>query len=54
MDFLSLANSLQEDSTWEIDSLASETLPSERQGSNLILLVQQDILTPEFLSSHEA
>jgi hypothetical protein len=33
---------------------ASETLPSERQGSNLILLVQQGIQTPEFLSSYEA
>jgi hypothetical protein len=38
----------------EIDIVASETLPAERQGNNLILLVHQGIPTPEFPSSYGA
>jgi len=34
--------------------MVSETLPAERQGTNLILSVHQGIPIPEFLSSHEA
>jgi hypothetical protein len=33
--------------------IASETLPAKRQKSDLTLLVRQDTLTPEFLSSDE-
>jgi len=34
-------------------AIARETLPAESQGSNIILLAHQSILTPEFLSSHK-
>jgi hypothetical protein len=34
--------------------MVSETLPAERQGTNLILSVHQGIPIPEFLSSYEA
>jgi hypothetical protein len=38
----------------EIDFIASETPPAEKQGSNLTLSVHQGIPTPEFPSSYKA